>query len=177
MELLIVIVVIGILAAITVVAYNGVQQRAKNAAIIDAAAKSYRYLQAYIAENGTYPIISGNACITTDSGCFATAAIPANAGFETNMTKVGNLPKSIPNSGDAYNGIYLVYAVGTTWNGDPQPLRMDYALLGTNQKCGVDRVSNYVYPAYVPSTTGYTQGNLDSTGKTRCWISIPGPSS
>ena len=48
-ELLIVVVVIAILASISVVAYTGIQQRAKNSAIIDAAAISMRAMQAYIA--------------------------------------------------------------------------------------------------------------------------------
>lgn len=54
-ELLIVIVVIGILAAITIVAYNGIQQRAKEAerqSDITAVAKA---LELYYVDNGRYP--------------------------------------------------------------------------------------------------------------------------
>lgn len=54
-ELLIVIVVIGILATIGIVAYNGVSQKANNAAIISAASNSSKMIQTYIAEYGTYP--------------------------------------------------------------------------------------------------------------------------
>lgn len=46
-ELLIVIVVIGILAAITIVAYNGIQQRARNQARIVAAINIYKQLELY----------------------------------------------------------------------------------------------------------------------------------
>jgi general secretion pathway protein G len=54
-ELLIVIVVIGILAAISITAYNGVQQRARDAQRIDAIAKIRKGLEAYRAINGAYP--------------------------------------------------------------------------------------------------------------------------
>jgi type IV pilus assembly protein PilA len=66
-ELLIVIVVIGILAAISIVAYNGVQNRANDAAVqsdLDRMAKS---IQAYAAINGDYPDIT-NATIRAGLG-------------------------------------------------------------------------------------------------------------
>ena len=59
-ELLIVIVVIGILAAITIVAYNGIQARAsfsKNQSDLSSLNKA---LQLYYAQNGAYPSTSGN---------------------------------------------------------------------------------------------------------------------
>jgi len=46
-ELLIVIVVIGILAAITIVAYNGIQNRAKSAALQSDTANAYKTIEAY----------------------------------------------------------------------------------------------------------------------------------
>jgi len=55
-ELLIVIVVIGILAAITIVAYNGVQNRANAAAAQSATSQSTKKVLAYAIENGdSYP--------------------------------------------------------------------------------------------------------------------------
>ena len=54
-ELLIVIVVIGILAAITIVAYNGVQQRAHNTARLVEFTNYYHLFQEYKAVNGEYP--------------------------------------------------------------------------------------------------------------------------
>lgn len=52
-ELLIVIVVIAILAAITIVAYNGVQSRAKDATIRQAASQFATALQRYAVQYGT----------------------------------------------------------------------------------------------------------------------------
>jgi prepilin-type N-terminal cleavage/methylation domain-containing protein len=63
-ELLIVVVVIAILAAITIVSYNGVTERARNLKTIAAARNYSDALQLYYSDNGTYPAISGNP--TTD---------------------------------------------------------------------------------------------------------------
>lgn len=54
-ELLIVIVVIGILAAITIVAYNGVQQRASNTKTQNALVSWIKGLQLYKTENNRWP--------------------------------------------------------------------------------------------------------------------------
>lgn len=54
-ELLIVIVVIAILAAISIVAYNGIQQRARDSAASQLAAQASRKVLAYQAVNSSYP--------------------------------------------------------------------------------------------------------------------------
>ncbi len=54
-ELLIVIIVIAILAAITIVTYNGVQNRAKDAALADEVQKLQNAVELYNTANGTYP--------------------------------------------------------------------------------------------------------------------------
>lgn len=54
-ELLIVIVVIGILAAIVVVAFNGIQQSAVNASVRSDLTNFAKKLEAYKAEYGSYP--------------------------------------------------------------------------------------------------------------------------
>lgn len=54
-ELLIVIVVIGILAAIVIVAYNGVQNRAKTTKAQTNASAVQKVAEAYNADNGVYP--------------------------------------------------------------------------------------------------------------------------
>jgi prepilin-type N-terminal cleavage/methylation domain-containing protein len=55
-ELLIVIVVIGILAAITIVAYNGVQSRARNSAAQSATENMAKKIEAFNAATGAYPV-------------------------------------------------------------------------------------------------------------------------
>ncbi|MFA5172749.1 MAG: prepilin-type N-terminal cleavage/methylation domain-containing protein, partial [Sulfuriferula sp.] len=54
-ELLIVIVVIGILAAITIVAYSGITSRAKNEKARTNATAARDVAEAYNADNGRYP--------------------------------------------------------------------------------------------------------------------------
>ena len=54
-ELLIVIVVIAILAAITVVAYTGIQNRAQNTQTVSATTTYLKAMMQYKAENGIYP--------------------------------------------------------------------------------------------------------------------------
>lgn len=67
-ELLIVIVVIGILAAITIVAYNGIQGRAKDSQTDSALSQVKKAMEIYRADNGFYP-----ACGTDNGGCSYTA--------------------------------------------------------------------------------------------------------
>ncbi len=67
-ELLIVIVVIGILAAISVVAYNGVVTRASNMSRLSEMRQWEKLFVLYKTLNGVYPVIStgyGNYCLGT----------------------------------------------------------------------------------------------------------------
>lgn len=172
-ELLIVIVVIAILAAITIVAYNGIQQRANNTSIISSANSSFKVIESYVAANGKYPD-SNYACISTTVGCSLEGT---NAVFNTNMATMGTLPKSVPIFGPDRFGLNYLYDSTRTFNGAPQPAVLLYWLSGTNQQCGVSGVTSPAFGALTPSTTGYTDGNDASTGKTLCVITIPGPSS
>jgi prepilin-type N-terminal cleavage/methylation domain-containing protein len=58
-ELLIVIVVIAILATLTIVAFNSVQQRARESSVKTALSQAKRKLETYKVDNGTYPL-TGN---------------------------------------------------------------------------------------------------------------------
>lgn len=66
-ELLIVIVVIAILASTTVVAYNGIQKRAQNAAILTEFRAWKQAFALYITEKGSYPAMPDNThyCLGT----------------------------------------------------------------------------------------------------------------
>lgn len=59
-ELLIVIVVIGILAAITIVTYNGVQKRANDAAVQSDLNGLAIKFEIYNSDNGSYPVVSSD---------------------------------------------------------------------------------------------------------------------
>lgn len=73
-ELLIVIVVIAILAAITIVAYNGIQNRARSSQIVSGMTQYVKALASYGADKSTYPIATGYiACFGGLNDCNGTA--------------------------------------------------------------------------------------------------------
>jgi prepilin-type N-terminal cleavage/methylation domain-containing protein len=171
-ELLIVIVVIAILAAISIVAYNGIKQRADNTAIINAASQSIKSVQAYYAANSEYPFTGGaNVCVTTAVTCVRDEGTTEvnNTTFNTNIATIGTPPASVPTSGSVANGIMYNYLSSRTFNGKSQPAMIFYWLNGTNKECGVGNIMNAWSPA-VTATGPHTNGN--SAGKTLCFISI-----
>lgn len=56
-ELLVVVVVIAILAAITIVSYNGITQRAKNTQLLATVDSYTKSLQLYKIQNGEFPVV------------------------------------------------------------------------------------------------------------------------
>lgn len=133
-ELLIVIVVIGILAAITIVAYNGMQSKTRNAARVTEAVQTSKLLSAYKAINGSFPTIgSGAAAVCIGSGFpdFISDGLPdcwdvriPNATyhpdntFNTALQTVGSLPPGnrtvveYPFDGNGFLGPVYVTAGG-----------------------------------------------------------------
>ncbi|MGB3945217.1 MAG: prepilin-type N-terminal cleavage/methylation domain-containing protein [Candidatus Saccharimonadales bacterium] len=91
-ELLIVIVVIGILAAITIVAYGNVSSRARDSARSEDISGVMKAIELYRLDNGVYP----NPCGGNDVGC-------ALAGLSTYLvpTFISRLPTD-PGNGSAY---------------------------------------------------------------------------
>ena len=173
-ELLIVVVVIAVLAVITVISFQGIQQRAGNAVLIDAASKSLRMVMAYNTVKGAYPYSSGDSCITTTNGCAnSTSAVTSVAAFETNISTVGTLPRTVPISDVIRYGVMYTYVAGRTFNGEVRPAAILYYLFGTSQQCGVAGVTDSYSGVMLASTTGYTTANFG--GKTACVISIPPP--
>ncbi len=74
-ELLIVIVIIGILAAITIVAYNGIQQRARDSARTSDIAGIQKALELYRADNDSYPS-AGSDNVGYNLSDLSTALVP-----------------------------------------------------------------------------------------------------
>lgn len=124
-ELLIVIVVIGILAAITLVAYNGVQDRAKASQDASAVASWIQILSVYATNQGRYPIIAGYPCATGVSGatcaktsgstiCLGTGGASANLSVISDIESgagVSSVPEFSQRSsscqGSTYAGAFL----------------------------------------------------------------------
>lgn len=99
-ELLIVIVVISVLAAVTVVAYNGVQLRAYATKAASARSVYIRALKMYKTDNGKYPAVP----TPLQTVCLGTAAdYPASAGFASGQCRYSD-----------YTSVNMSYDSGVT---------------------------------------------------------------
>ena len=192
-ELLIVIVVIAILATITIVAYNGVQQRANNTARIAAAKQAITTLTLYMAENNAYPLtvgtgrclgtgFPGNACWGVDS---PSPAVTTPSLLDS-LSEIGSLPHvSYPTVDMGYwHGIGPVYHYNTnrTVDGVPNPVVVVYFLDGSNQDCGLPNIvrnTNDGTPGTVENSTTYAtvttspRNTASTTHGTYCIAAIP----
>lgn len=127
-ELLIVIVVIGILAAITIVAYSGIQTRSENTKTINSVSAYARAIHSYATINSAYPINSypclgpaGTKCaniIDSTGVCNSAGGASYNAGFDTTIkTVTASLPapstQSMNCGGKMYSGAWYNSASGT----------------------------------------------------------------
>lgn len=99
-ELLIVIVVIAVLATISMVAFNGVQERARLSAHKSNLTSIVKAIELYYADNNSYPGSASGSCSTwtssLSSGALYTALVP---------TYIARLP-SVPSLSD---GSYYAY--------------------------------------------------------------------
>jgi prepilin-type N-terminal cleavage/methylation domain-containing protein len=101
-ELLIVIVVIGILAAITIVAYNGIQQRARDTKMSSALASASKKAQVEFNLNGTYPAVSALGASSDIS--FTMTADPTTETLCITGIGTNYATKNITQSGTISNG-------------------------------------------------------------------------
>ena len=115
-ELLIVIVVIAILAAITIVAFNGIQQRARLSQVQSGVNQYVKALMQYAVENNSYPIPattgSSMACFDGVPDCFPGGANAASTtALSTAMKKyLPQDPVLPPTTG---NTILMQWQTGT----------------------------------------------------------------
>ncbi|MGB2787646.1 MAG: type II secretion system protein [Candidatus Saccharimonadaceae bacterium] len=141
-ELLIVIVVIAVLAAITVVAFSGIQQRALFSSYQSDIKLLDKAIKMYYAENGTYPYTGVTAsCWTnqaTGTGDFIAGLAP------TYISKVPSTP--------AHNGGNNYYAYC-------------FSALGTNYKV----IRLVVGGQTLPTIESSGNPNIDPTRPTRGW--------
>lgn len=106
-ELLIVIVIIGILAAITIVAYNGIQDRAYNTAVQSDLNAFAKKITAESAESGVYPMptaamgikISKSAYQTTQNNLYFCRNVTTNEFALSARTRSGKQYKYTNTSG------------------------------------------------------------------------------
>ncbi|HEU0266724.1 MAG TPA: prepilin-type N-terminal cleavage/methylation domain-containing protein [Candidatus Saccharimonadaceae bacterium] len=142
-ELLIVIVVIAILAAITLVSYNGITQKANNTTTIQGVESYIKALNYYATENGGYPQVTsclgtgypGGKCLSQSgtAACFGLGTAQATA-LNTDLLPYMNntIPtlsmQQVPCGGTSYIGGYAAYMSSTN--------SMNiYMILSGNQTC------------------------------------------
>ena len=160
-ELLIVIVVIAILATISIVSYNGIQQRARNVATISAVSQTKQLIMAYGASFGAYPSTS-TACL--NSGCGS-----RNATYDANIAKIGTQATA-----SSQSGLTLDYGGSARMvDGLNVPILLIYYLQGTSQDCGVDGVVKQTGAnIYVTTATQPRYTTANSGGSTLCYVSV-----
>lgn len=152
-ELLIVIVVIGILVAITIVAYSGIQSRTRNTQTISATNAYVKALKMYALDNSAYPGPSSYFCLGDfgSSNCWA--------GYGVNNTVENLLASYLGNNKPRYPPLLQVTSSevrgGLRFNAGNY--QIVYYLEGTNQQC----------------TSGGTGTNMLNT--TQCVDILPAP--
>lgn len=111
-ELLIVVVVIAILAAITIVSYNGIQTRAKDASRSSSVETLKKGIELYNGENSTYPAVVGCA---DNSGC-------AVAGLSTLLVPkyISTMPTDLTGVSYARNTDGVGYGLNVPYEGRPR---------------------------------------------------------
>lgn len=192
-ELLIVIVVIAILAAITIVAYNGIQQQARNSATAQAANTYLKAFSLYVTQNGNYPDVvaglpsSNNYCLGVAIGarCDMSSYWSENAALDAQLkTVISNLPAPAGSPAtfatwDPAIG-YIPYQGGTTLptlNGVNSAFFI-YILDGTVSCPTGSPVSGTWSGGFssTPPATGATIQQTTSKGPvSECWIPLPQP--
>lgn len=189
-ELLIVIVIIAVLAAITVIAYNGIQDRAVNTQRITAAKDYQKIINSYMVSRGAYPAAVGATatyCLGdgypdwnadgTAADCFATNNVKfVSAALNTELLKevssLPNFPKTPVQTGGTQS-LGLGYR-GITLDTQTGRVGLFYWLKGANQSCGLNNVLTLVTGnEYASSSALYTSSGSDYTN---CVIGIPDPS-
>lgn len=142
-ELLIVIVVIAILAAISIVAYTGIQQRATNTKTEQAVAQWVKILHTYKAIQGAFPATS--SCLGAENsynslGCRQDTAgggiITRDNAFYTAIQTVIGTSGSWPTPSMVRQGNGNPYYIGAYWLSVVSPQRIDYVLQGADSACG-----------------------------------------
>ncbi|MEO5949946.1 MAG: prepilin-type N-terminal cleavage/methylation domain-containing protein [Candidatus Saccharimonadales bacterium] len=110
-ELLIVVVVIGVLAAIVIVAYNGVQQRARDANRMSDVTVINKALELYYIDYGRFPNGSGSTTINSGWSTTADASWQNLAtALQPYLSKIPVDPVSAPNLSPLTNSAGYNYA-------------------------------------------------------------------
>lgn len=193
-ELLIVIVIIAILASITVVAYNGIQQTSNNTVRASAASQYIKLIKIYLQQNGntllapdTHNCLNEVMAIDHDNdgqrecGFINKTVNDGKATYDQSViTKLQQTSPKLPESPpamvgeyDEFHGPSLSYYPGWLLNGQPAPYVLMYLLEGEYKSCGTGLKpviwlddTNLAYTNQPYSETG------DGWNETACYLLI-----
>lgn len=179
-ELLIVIVVIGILAAITIVAFNGVQQKANNVQRIAAAKDWVSSLKAYTTVNQKYPYNPGVYCIgesnvtdfdaNPDADCGVSNNLKHdytsifNTNLKTIVSRLPNFPGKAVQLTSSDKGLGMLFrseVYDPSGENIPDVPTLIYFLEGANQDCVLG-----------PLVTPYAGGNFVKTSAKNSYSNV-----
>ncbi len=165
-ELLIVIVVIGILAAIVIVTFSGIQDRAYNAKALSVANAYEKALQLYKIDTGSYPSYANDANADVWVCLGTPAQYPAKDGFAAGECETWGGPTVIA---DANFMTALSSVMGKQVSGELPVI--DY---GTGRVRGVQfHQSGKTVDYYVKGSQACPKGSkLIVNGSTRCVIPL-----
>jgi len=153
-ELLIVVVVIAILAAISIIAYNGIQTRAENTKTITAVNQYVKGVLAYSADKGQYPSDPSWPCLGPDGTRCARASgdgagCPSSDGGSITQINFINQLKTVMGDNMPPLSSQIVSCASSTYSGgyyrstDGKVASIIYYLRG-NQPCdGVSGAASY----------------------------------
>lgn len=192
-ELLVVILVIGILAAIIIVGYNGFQQRARNAVRIDHAKHFEDILKIALTKTTPADMIAAmdhaggwdRACLGTgytdinadgrgDCAAFnGSPYISDTTTFNTLISKVAlpsmtKYPIARSTDGDVTYGPF----VNAEYADSTEMIALEYVLEGLNQDCGLKPLIYQNGATNSLTPTGDPKYTTSAYGVTECWVLI-----
>lgn len=149
-ELLIVIVVIGILAAITIVAYNGVQQRAQDSRRASDITSIQQALERYRVDNGAYPLTYATTTANLPSGfaglygstAYYAYSVATDGTWQKGLTDAKVLNSALKDPVNDNSNFYMYLGYNGGMNGCPGPF---YILAVSSPGAGSMKGSRGVY--------------------------------
>lgn len=168
-ELLIVIVVIGILAAITIVAYNGIQERAESTKIVSQANAYIKGLKLWEADLGR---TTTSSCIAPQS--YATCPftehwyndVPNDAAFNASLRKYAGTGDPVLFKYGVSNPKGSMWFHANYYNDNRAVLKYD---VGPSSDCGVSNVLSLPYDELTLSGAKFTSR---TSSYTECIIEV-----
>lgn len=149
-ELLIVVVIIAILAAITLVTYNGIQQRARNAQVVSGVNTYIKVIHEYWTVYSVNPLSSGAGCLGANypsDSCWtgADGVRVVSATLDSRLSEFMSTKPTLATNLFSI-GIHNDMRAGAEYEGNLK--KIVYYLEGPGQSCGIS------------GATGITEGSV-----------------